>query len=324
MRKIILFVLALALAVSFAGCGKSAKDADQETINTYLALAIKYIEKGETEKAISVLEDALQEEGDHTQVVDLLNQLMESEAETTETTTQATETMAPPTKALSEYGGSWTYASGVLLMDITASETGLNVQLRQNRESGASVAGFVPYGDAADNRISFGYSFFWGESGTVTLSFEDAKIVCTIAEDATYPEQGFTSGQFDFELVTPAPKINYSDYNGFWGTSGFSWTAGGVSAEIEFTSYDVSVEFNCVQSPPANRIAKFTASVPLADIVDGKFTVSYSNDGWGNSGFCTIDISTPNQITCDFQETNQDPSAMWGFPTGAVTMTKLS
>ena len=208
-------------------------------------------------------------------------------------------------------------------MEIEATDSGLTVSVWQNQESGAQADGFIAYSNIADNRASFGYSFFWGESGTITLTFQEGAISCNIAENDTHPEHGFGSGTHHFVQDSQVAVVDYSGFSGTWGSSGFSWEAGGLCLELSISGGVVNVEMNCVQGPPMNRIATVTGNGSYADISNQLYQQSYSNDGWGNSGFYRLDFSNPNQIRLSVYETNTSSSAMWGFSTQEWTLYRM-
>lgn len=122
----------------------------------------------------------------------------------------------------------------------------------------------------------------------------------------------------------PKPVNPYAAYAGSWGTSGFSWYSGGMCLELSFTDKFVNVELNCVQSSPANRIATVKTQVSLSEIRDGKLLVTYDDDGWGNSGSCTLYLTNSSCITCDVREVYSSRTASWGMGAGNYSLYRLN
>lgn len=121
----------------------------------------------------------------------------------------------------------------------------------------------------------------------------------------------------------PKPANPYLAYAGSWGTTGFSWYSGGTCLDLSFTDNSVSVELNCVQSSPANRIATAKSQVPLSEIRDGKLLITYDDDGWGNSGSYTIYLTDTSTVVCEIREVYSNRSASWGMGAGTYYLYRI-
>ena len=74
------------------------------------------------------------------------------------------------------------------------------------------------------------------------------------------------------------------------------------------------------QSPPASRIARFSAAdLQMIGINSAEFY--YENDGWGNKGKGIVYFGQ-NQIKVSITETYQDPRAMWSMFKGEKVFVK--
>ena len=58
MRKFTLFLLIFAVLLCYTGCSNAEKDENTAVVNTYLEIAQKYLDEGQPDLAISILEDA--------------------------------------------------------------------------------------------------------------------------------------------------------------------------------------------------------------------------------------------------------------------------
>lgn len=98
MRKLLAFLLAVA-CLSFAGCDQPQEQTqDDSMVTAYLETAQTYIDSGDVDTAIAVLEEGCQKTGNHEKITALLEKLKTEKSQQEQTEAPAEEPTETPTE----------------------------------------------------------------------------------------------------------------------------------------------------------------------------------------------------------------------------------
>ena len=239
MQKKICLLMVFMLTLVMVGCGSKETEPASSAAGTYLDMAQDFINKGDYESAINVLQKGYDTTGD-----EALNKAMQ-EAIAAQVGVAGVSEGPTGDFDYHDYLGLWAnpdisneggyvlyYAediSGATSIQIThyfSSSTGISAMMWHEMEST----------DFDGNKASFAYEDDWGSTGNITLHFDSSKIICDIVGDSDWGENGGLVGGSlrNYELISMPDVYDIID------TSAYEWSDWDYSDYSDGAVYDNS------------------------------------------------------------------------------------
>lgn len=189
MKRFLCILLAAALLLS--GCavgGKYSRKYRQEQEENYKRQAQQYMDAGEYEKALEILEEAVEELG--SEELEEMLALVRSMVKNTDA--PQTQTEQAELVDLSGYAGNWYLRkeTGVDHLDLQLTPTGETLEVVFVRVNGtgsriSEVVETLPLTAMAGGTLTLPFEDSWGNTGTMELSFARTDMVTVVIRDMT-------------------------------------------------------------------------------------------------------------------------------------------
>jgi hypothetical protein len=226
-KKIIAVILVfLQITLIATGCGSTNAEAD-----TYISMAQEFIDKGDYESALKILQQGFEATED-SQIAVLMAKLTSATESTTNTEkptvstefTQPTQSTVPneDTFDLSPFAGIWSeegfgWLYGGMMLEISPQNEHFSITIYYYQGAPTSrradVCIEITDSDIIDGTFSASFEDSWCNTGTMTIQFESDRIVCQItnmnnSEDAMW---GMSDGWFSlYPNQNAFESLNYT------------------------------------------------------------------------------------------------------------------
>ncbi len=198
-------VIALLSVVILAGCNSQATSSKADT---YIELANEYLNTGDYNSAIEILQKGYKATEDERLAIMLADILQQDSTMTVEeseinssTLTLTNESSSAETTEFSEYTGTWAqdeigWQYGGLILDIAVTVDSLSIEVTYTQSAPSSrVANFifeVPISSIQENTLEHTFeNDGWDNAGTIILTFSSDKIVCEVKDTHYVGSNGF-------------------------------------------------------------------------------------------------------------------------------------
>lgn len=311
MKKYIGVLLSVLLILSFSGCAAETSNTQDTFADIYKNKATEYVESGDIEAAIAVLEEGVSKTNDDSlkQFLDELKRKNDSSTTSTEnvtTTSNENTTTLPSDNSIdseveydfdiSKYIGEWatsgfSWESGGFYLSISLNESKIDIACT-NVFSGrlAETTIFANTSMIINGELKTGFEDSWGNYGIMSLKFDSEQIVCTIS-DMEHSTEGIgyslNEGKYTLHSYTkptqPIETNTVGDYDSIVGSYVDAYGPGKYYLHI---GYQDNTKQKAVMMVD---LYDKSYELPIEGSVDAEMTGLYM--GGGSEPVCAVNMS---------------------------------